>query len=337
MKHRNRLIAATAVMTCSAAVTTSVDASTSEDADPVRITSLGLCTEVTHWADVNGFFGDEGIAAEFVSTTGGAAGLDAVESGAADVAYVNPMTFLNAVEAGRDLVVVAGAGSSQPDNNGVIVGADSAVESPADLVGHTIGINEIGGLGYVMTRAWIAADGGDPEDAEFVALGFPELVPAVEGGQIDAAQVTANQSAQAEASDNLRVIGNPFYEVIGSIPTAFYVAKRGFVEDSDVADRFTTAMLAAGADFDDPANRDEQFQVMSEFCQNEVDVLEATPYTEQPGTLSVDQFQGLIDVLVEQEALAEDHDAAELITPSAQADSSDDSTADSAPSSTVAG
>ncbi len=318
MMNRKRSTAAVAGVLALVGTGGVATASSSEETS-IRVTTLGLCTEVPHWAEVQGFHEAEGLSVEFVSTTGGAAGLDAIEAGEADIAFVNPMTFLNAVEAGRDLVVVAGAGTSMPDNNGVIVSADSDVERPADLVDHTIGINEIGGLGYVMTQAWIAADGGDPDDAEFVALGFPELVPAVEGGQIDAAQVTANQTAQAAASDNLRVLGNPFYEVVGSIPTAFWVAKRDFVESGDAAERWNAAIVAAGADFDDPANREEQFEVMSEFCQSDVSVLEATPYTEQPGTLNVDEFQGLIDVLAEQGALGEEHAATDLVAPFAVA------------------
>lgn len=291
------------------------------DVEPftVRMTTLSLCNEVPYWAISHGFFEAEGIEIELVPAQGGAAGLDAVESGAADIAFANPVAILKAIDAGRDLTVVAGTGVSQPDNNAVIVAADSDVQSPKDLEGDTIGINEIGGLGWVMTRAWIEADGGDPEAAEFVALGFPELVPAVQGGQVDAAQVTAAQGAQAAASTDLRVIGNPFYEVVGAIPTAFYAAKSSFVEENaDGMERWARAFAAAVADFDDEANREAQFAEMSEVCKTEPAVLAATPYTFQHPQIDMEGFQKELDLLMSSGVVEEGKVAADLVAPFAQ-------------------
>jgi NitT/TauT family transport system substrate-binding protein len=300
----------------------------------VRVTTLSLCTEAPHWGVAHGFFADEGIEIEFVPAQGGAAGLDAVEAGAADIAFANPVAVVRAIDAGRDLTVVGGTGVSNADNNGVIVRADNPAQSPADLAGQTIGINEIGGLGWVMTRAWIEADGGDPEAAEFVALGFPELVPAVEGGQVDAAQVTGPQTAAAHDNPNLRVLGNPFFEVVGPIPTAFYAAKTSFLEENpDVMERWGRAYEAAVADFDDPANRDQQFEEMSEICQTEPEVLAGVPYSEQQADIDLESFQLELDLLTEAGVIEEGKVAGDLVADFAEASAAPASTT---PASTAA-
>jgi NitT/TauT family transport system substrate-binding protein len=292
------------------------DTTAPESVEPltVRMTTLSLCTEVPYWAVSHGFFEAEGITIEFVPATGGAAGLDAVEAGAADVAFANPVSILKAIDAGRDLTVVGGTGVSNAVNNGVIVAADNPAESPADLVGQTIAINEIGGLGWAMTRAWIEADGGDPDAAEFVALGFPELVPAVEGGQVDAAQITGPQTAAAQDNPDLKVLGNPFFEVIGPIPTAFYAAKSSFVdENAEAMERWGRAYAAATADFDDEANREAQFEEMSAICKTEPDVLAGVPYSPQQAVVDMEAFQNELDLLTEQGVIEPGKVAADVV------------------------
>lgn len=295
--------------------------SSDTEAEPfrVRVTTLSLCTEVPHWAALKGFFDAENIEVEFVATTGGAAGLDAVEAGAADVAFANPVAILKATDAGRDLTIVAGAGVSDPDNNGVIVRADNPAERPAELAGLTLGINEIGGLGWAMTRAWIAADGGDPDDAEFVALGFPELIPSVLGRQIDGAQITGPQTAAAHENPELKVLGNPFFEVVGPIPTALYAAKSSFVEDHpDEMERWARAYQAAAADFDDPENRDEQFAVMGEICRTDPEQLARVPYSAQSPLVDMEAFHNELELLMEAGVINEGAVAEELVAPFAQ-------------------
>lgn len=283
-------------------------------ANKVRVTTLALCTEAPLWGDHEGMFDDAGVSMDLVSSGGGSASLDAVESGAADIAFVNPLTLIKANQAGRDLVIVGGAQISTPDTNAVIVKAGTGFDRPASLEGATIGINEIGGLGHEMTKAWIAGDGGDPEKAEFVALGFPELVPAVEGGQIDASQVTASQGAQAEQSSDLDVIGNPFYEVDGTVPTSVYAAKRSWVEaNPETVEAWQKTLMDASLALEDEEQRERQIEVMSEKCKTDPEVLAATPRSPQTGDMDMDSLERLITILEDVGAIEAGVNAAELV------------------------
>lgn len=289
-------------------------AGSSGESNKVRVTTLALCTEAPLWGDHEGMFGDAGVSMELISSGGGSAGLDAVESGAADIAFVNPFTLIKANQAGRDLVIVGGAQISTADTNAVIAKAGSGFDSPASLENATIGINEIGGLGHEMTKAWIAADGGDAEKAEFVALGFPELVPAVEGGQIDASQVTASQGAQAEESPDLDVIGNPFFEVDGTVPISVYAAKRSWVEGNrETVEKWQSTLMEASAALEDEEQRDTHIEVMSEKCKTDPEVLRNTPHSPQTGDIDMDSLERLIAILEDVGAIEPGVDAAELV------------------------
>ncbi|MFY1633139.1 ABC transporter substrate-binding protein [Solwaraspora sp. WMMB335] len=72
---------------------------------------------------------------------------------------------------------------------GVFVGNESPIDSPADLVGKKIAVNEIN---QFVTSNWLKANGVEPDSVSFVALPFAEQIPAVLNGRVDATYVSSN-------------------------------------------------------------------------------------------------------------------------------------------------
>jgi NitT/TauT family transport system substrate-binding protein len=287
---------------------------------PLRVTTLGLCNEAIVWGLDQGVFADHGIDVQLVTVQSGAAGIAALQSGDTDVAFVNTLSAMQAVEEGVEMRVVSGSGLSTEGSNAVIVGAQSPVTSAKDLQGQTIAINQLGGLGQIVTQAWIAADAGAPSAAEFVTLPFADQVPAVANGTVAAAQVTATQVLAGVEAGTVKSLGNPFFDGIGPIDTAVYLADTGFTDaNTQTMTDFADAMTEVANSANDTENDADRFPVMAASCKSTPEVLASTPEPLYEGRLDMSAFDAVLAVLTEQGQVT-DIDVDALVPDFARAD-----------------
>lgn len=100
-----------------------------------------------------------------------------------------PTGLLQAVDAGLDLVIVAGAARITKETNPVnlAVRKDSGIHSPADLKGKRVAVSGLGSALDVLLRKWLEERGINPKDVNIVEIGFPLQSDALKSKQIDAA------------------------------------------------------------------------------------------------------------------------------------------------------
>ncbi|HWK19566.1 MAG TPA: ABC transporter substrate-binding protein [Microbacteriaceae bacterium] len=111
-----------------------------------------------------------------------------VIGGEVDIAAPAWVPAIIAASQGVPLVAVSHAGSYVgPGLHGWFVGKDSGIASGKDLEGKTVAMNAMGSLGEIAIREYVVADGGDPEAVRFTELAFPDMIPALAQGNIDAA------------------------------------------------------------------------------------------------------------------------------------------------------
>lgn len=300
------LVAAGAMLTaCSSGSASELD----EGADglkTVRVTTLGLCNEAIVWGIDQGIFEDRGVKVELVTVQSGAAGIAALQAGDADVAFVNTLSALQAVAEGVPMKVVSGSGLSTEGANAVVVAADSPMSSPADLQGQKIGINQLGGLGQVVTQAWIEKSAGADSTAEFVTLPFADQIPAVQNGTVAAAQVTATQARAGEESGATKSLGNPFYDVAGPLDTAVYLGTTDFVDKNvETMTDFAEAMTETADSANDEANDAGRFPVMAASCKSTPEELSATPEPVYEGQLDMDALNAVLTLLEDQDQISD--------------------------------
>lgn len=271
----------------------------------VRVSTLGFCDDPIVWGLERGTFADHGLDVELTTVQSGAAGVAALQAGDIDIAYANPLTSLQAIDAGIELQIVSGSSLSNETSNEVIVANDSSIESAADLDGKTVALNALGGLAEIVTTAWVEAN-GDGATVQFVAIPFADQVPSVVNGTVDAAEVGASQAASAHEDETVRSLGNPFYDGIGEIPTSFYVADGGWVADNEeAAAAFSAAMTEVAASANDDANDAERFEVTAAACGSTADDLAASSEPTYAGQLDLDQVAALIATLTDADAIGE--------------------------------
>lgn len=96
----------------------------------------------------------------------------------------------------------------------LMVRDDGSVNSPADLVGKSVGVNGIGEQPWMQSREALRMAGVDPEQVSFVAIPFNQQVAALQQGQVDAVVVPEPMGtmAMAAGAKPLITVDNTFVE-----------------------------------------------------------------------------------------------------------------------------
>ena len=280
----------------------------------VRITSLGLCNEISvFWARDKGIFAENGIEVELVRTQGGAGSLAAIIGGSADAAFTNAFSTIIAYNQGFPISWIATAYNTTeeplPVASAVIAGAPTGIQGPQDLVRKRIGVNELGGVNQIVTSVWLRKNGVDPTEVNFVALPFPELVPAVVSGRLDAAQVPLSMAARA--GDDVVILEDPYREGTGKVVFAGYVVTNDWLEENpDTARAFLASLEQANAEL---LATDERFEVMAANCPVPAAALANQAEQEFLAPVDFELMNKIATILVDEGILGEAPDLNDLI------------------------
>lgn len=112
----------------------------------------------------------------------------ALISNSLQIGLPTPTTFLQAVDSGIDLVIIAGVSVSSQSATGVAIAVrkGSDIKTAKDLVGKRFGVPGINAVLHVMVRRWLREQGVDPKSVNFVEAIFPTHADLLKAGQIDA-------------------------------------------------------------------------------------------------------------------------------------------------------
>ena len=296
------------------AAPTTTEAPEPEGPATVRVTSLGLCNEISvFWARDKGIFEANGIEVELVRTQGGAGSLAAIIGGSADAAFTNAFSTIIAYNQGFPISWIATAYNTTeeplPVASAVIAGAATGIQEPEDLVRKRIGVNELGGVNQIVTSVWLRKYGVDPTEVNFVALPFPELVPAVVSGRLDAAQVPLSMAARA--GDDVVVMEDPYREGTGKVVFAGYVVTNDWLEaNPDTARAFLASLEQANAEL---LATEERFEVMGANCPVPANVLANQAEQEYKAPVDFELMNKIASILVDEGILGEAPDLNGLI------------------------
>jgi NitT/TauT family transport system substrate-binding protein len=302
----NRLVRA-AAMLAAFAVAASTASASAADLAKVRMTTFGTCGEIWNWwAQAKGIYTKYGLDVEQVHSTGGAAAVAAIVSNSVDIGYVNGFTTIIGYTQGLPLEVLSNVQATAmpplPNAQGIWVKADSPFKSPTELKGKKIGVNEIAGINMIVTQAWLKRRGVDPATVKFVALPFPDLIPAVVSGTIDA---TSSPTTRAMGfGHQIRSIADPFVDAGSKVLIAMYVANRDWVaKNPKTAQAFHDAVREAIADVNKPANHDAAIDVEAAGCKGDAAQLRNLPDNANESAVDMGAFHRMAQFLIDQKIL----------------------------------
>ncbi len=216
---------------------------------PVKVAAVPLADVAPlHIAADHGLFTQRGIAVTLVPAKSGQDAITKLASGDADIAYAGDIAYVNAVDGGLPLKIVAEAAVAGERTMRVLARQYGPVQSVPDLAGKKLGRNAEGGVSDTLTKSLMADHGADPNSVTWTNLEFGAMAAAVVGGDIEAALFPEPFATAAEKQHGLHPVADPATGSAQGFPIGLYAATEKFAASNPAAIAgFQRAMRDAAA------------------------------------------------------------------------------------------
>ena len=278
-------------------------------------------TAVTDFASVfvaaeEGYFKKRGLDVELKFIPLNSTIPAALQSDSLQIGGPTPSVFLQAVDGGLDLVLVAGGGltSKTITGFGLVARAGSGIKSPQDCVGKKIGVPGLGAFLHVTFRAYLKDNGVDYRKVNFVEAAFPQHGDLLRGGSVDA--VVSADPFMSRITDSGAGYVASYYSTF--LPegnqTIVHAAKREWVQKNGAAARgFREAVQEGAAFMQQPKNDARVRASIGKYIKLPPEVL-AKVQISPPGPLvSEKQLAYWVGLMKEQEMLKSPIDVTKLV------------------------
>lgn len=240
----------------------------------------------------------------------------ALQSDSLQIGGPTPSVFLQAVDGGLDLVVLAGAGvtSKSITGFGVVARAGSNIKTPQDFVGKKVGVPGLGAFLQVTFRAWLKANGVDYKKVNFVEAPFPQHGDLLRGGSIDAV-VTADPFMARITDSGVGYVAS-FYSTFlpDGNPTIVYASTRAWAKANAGAAKAFREAIVEGANFmKDPKNDAAVRAAIGKFIKLPPEVLAKAQISPPGPIVSEKQLAYWVGLMKEQDMLKGSPELATLI------------------------
>lgn len=141
-----------------------------------------------HLAIESGAFKEAGLEVTPVTAASGADCVAKLVSGEVDFSFSSwtPLFVAKSKGAG-DIKLVADATAAAPGYAVVVAMPNSPIQSVKDLAGKRIAITAKFTASHLLVQSQLKEAGLDPNGVQWVEMAFPQMTPALQGGQVDAA------------------------------------------------------------------------------------------------------------------------------------------------------
>src|SRR5690625_6113565 len=145
----------------------------------------------------------------------------AVQTGEYDFAITNPLTIMQANDAGLDMRILTGFAYAYPegeDTNAVVTRKDTGIEDFGHLAGREVAINTLETQGDLSIMEATERRGGEATDIRFSEIAFPEMEPQLDLGNVDAIWLPEPLLSKALANPENAIVGYSTQESVPGMP-----------------------------------------------------------------------------------------------------------------------
>lgn len=184
-------------------------------------------------AQAKGYFQDEGLNVKVQPVGDGPAALTSLLSGQNDISLGSYTAPIKAQATGAgDLKFVSEMMVSVPNNMNIMTLPNSSVKKLEDLAGAKIAVSAPGAITDIGAKAALQERGVDVRNAEFVKFGFPDMLPALQNGQVDAAVMTEPFITQAAKNAGATTVVDCFSGGTSDFPVAGATTTAKFAQEN---------------------------------------------------------------------------------------------------------
>jgi NitT/TauT family transport system substrate-binding protein len=240
----------------------------------------------------------------------------ALQSDSLQIGGPTPSVFLQAVDGGLDLVLVAGGGltSKTITGFGLVARAGSNIKTPQDCVGKKIGVPGLGAFLHVTFRAWLKDSGVDHRKVNFVEASFPQHADLLRGGSVDA--VVSADPFMSRITDSGAGYVASYYSTFlpENNQTIVHAAKREWVQKHPAAARaFRESLIEAAAFMQQPKNDAKVRAAIGKYIKLPPEVLAKIQISPPGPTVTEKQLGYWVGLMKDQDMLKTPIDVAKLI------------------------
>lgn len=240
----------------------------------------------------------------------------ALQSDSLQLGGPTPSVFLQAVDGGLDLVLVAGGGLTSKTSTGfgLVARAGSGIRTPQDCVGKKIGVPGLGAFLHVTFRAWLKDRGVDYRKVNFIEASFPQHGDLLRGGSLDAV-VTADPFMSRITDSGAGYVASYYATFLpDGNHTIVHAGKRDWVNANPAAVRaFREAVTEGAAFMQQPKNDAKVRAAIGKFIKLPPEVLAKIQISPPGPTVSEKQVGYWVGLMKDQDLLKTNIDVGRLI------------------------
>jgi NitT/TauT family transport system substrate-binding protein len=174
-----------------------------------------------------GYFKDEGLDVELVTLGGGGEAMTSLLGGDVDFSFASYPLLVQAQQKGKgkvDVKIVSDASAAKPDTVAVVVKKDSPLRSAADLEDKKIAVTSTGSMADLAVLAGMKAAKADTSGIKWKVMKFPDMLPKLQSGEIDAAFLVEPFLSVAQAQLGVWTVFQPMVGRLDGIALNGYAA-----------------------------------------------------------------------------------------------------------------
>ncbi len=240
----------------------------------------------------------------------------ALQSDSLQVGGPTPSVFLQAVDGGLDLMVVAGAGTTSKSSTGLgfVARAGSGIRTAADCVGKKIGVPGLGAFLHVTFRGWLKSQGVDFKRVTFVEAAFPQHGDLLRGGSVDGV-VTADPFMSRITDSGAGYVASYYSTFLpDGQPTIVHAARRDWIEKNPAAARgFRESVVEGAAFMVQPKNDAAARAAIGKYIKLPPEVIAKAQIAPPGPIVTPKQLSYWVDLMKDQEMLKTTPDVTRLI------------------------
>lgn len=263
-----------------------------------------------------GLFEREGLDIEIVPVQGGAAAIPAMLAGELDIAFGAIPSTLSGSANGLDLRLVAEQNRASPGFSDLSTLPGSGLAGdPSALEGKRLALNTFANVAELTARSVVEADDGDFSQIDIVEVPFPEMIPMLERGELDAAFLVEPFTTIAKQSLGAESIIDPYTGETEGLPVGGYTTTENFAANfPNTVAAFQRALIAAT----DIAQDDPQrvIDILPTYTTLDAEAAATVTQPEFQARIDRDQIQRIVDLMVKHGLLMEPIELDTVIIPS---------------------
>jgi NitT/TauT family transport system substrate-binding protein len=279
----------------------------------VGVTPTDVFAEAYYAAEL-GLFRKAGLDVDVQTFSSGAAAANAIVGGSLDIGVTTPLLLANGALRGVPFVIIAAGPVNTPKapQSLLCVAKNGPIRGPKDLVGKTVGLNVLRTVLELSLDAWLDKNGVKPSSVRRVEIVFSAMGPAVERGDIAAADIAEPALTVALKKSNVRALGDPNADIAPRYLAGAWFTTRPFAERNvDAVKRFAEVIYEAGRWAN--GHHAESAQILAKYTKVDPELARSMIRADYAEQMDVAEMQTLLDVSVKYGFLAKPVKATDLI------------------------